>query len=62
MELSPIIFTAFLLSGSISTGDPTLDNELIIMTLEAKHRVIKIENPMDEFDREYFNYLINRRL
>ena len=60
--MTPLTLTALLLAGLINTGDPVLDHELTLMTLEAKYRKIEVDNPMDEFDRVYFNYEIRRAL
>jgi len=59
---TPLEFTAILLAGSISTGDPEMDTYLVEATLEAKYRSESMDEPdlYDNFEREYFTWEVGR--
>lgn len=59
--IKPIMFLLGLCSGYVP-DNLQLSDELCFNELAAKSRIVKIENPYDDFDRAYFNWQIKIKI
>jgi len=50
------------LCGGYVPNDIEMSNFLCKAEMQAKYRKIEVENPMDEFDRVYFDWQMSKKV
>jgi len=51
-----VLWMSLGLCSGFVPNDPELTTRLCQAQFEAKHRAVEVSNPMDEFDRVYFEW------